>query len=168
MESKAAEELRLREPVLADGKAVHDLIASCPPLDLNSSYNYFLLCSHFSETCVVGERQDRILAFMSAYRLPKAPERLFIWQAAVDASLRGMGMAGRMLEAILARPACSGVEYIETTVSPSNTASRRVFERFAEQRGLGWQEETFLTEEHFGGEGHESEVLFRIGPLNTH
>ena len=166
MEAGTTREVVLREPVLLDGKAVHTLIGHCPPLDLNSSYNYFLLCSHFSETCVIGERDDEILAFMSAYRIPKSPERLFVWQAAVDPSLRGMGMAGRMLEAILARPACAGVTYIETTVSPSNTASRRVFQRFAQKHGVGWHEETLLAEEDFGGESHESEVLFRIGPFN--
>lgn len=168
MESKAVEGLRLREPVLDDGKSVHELIRHCPPLDVNSSYNYFLLCSHFSETCVVGEKDGNILAFLSAYRLPKAPETLFVWQMAVDASLRGLGMAGRLLEEVLARPACEGVRFIETTVSPSNQASRSVFERFAQKRQLGWHEETFLTEEQFGGENHESEVLFRIGPFQTH
>ncbi len=166
MEQKTAEGVLLREPCLADGKAVHTLIRNCPPLDLNSSYLYFLLSSHFSETCVVGERDGEILAFLSAYRLPKQPDRLFIWQVAVDTSLRGLGMAGRMLDAVLSRPASAGVRFLETTVSPSNTASRRVFERFAEKRRLGWHEESFLTEEHFGGEQHESEVLFRIGPLN--
>lgn len=165
MESKAAEGLHLREPRLEDGKAVHELIGRCPPLDLNSSYNYFLLCSHFSETCAVAERNGEIVAFMSAYRIPKAPESLFVWQVAVDASLRGLGMAGQLLEAILARPAATGVRYIETTVSPSNVASKRVFERFAQKRDLGWQEETFLTEAHFGSEAHESEMLFRLGPL---
>lgn len=165
MESKVAEGVQLKEPVLDDGKAVHDLISNSPPLDLNSSYNYFLLCSHFSETCVVGKQDGKLLAFLSAYHLPKSSETLFIWQMAVDASLRGLGMAGRMLEEVLARPACRGIRYIETTVSPSNTASRRVFERYAEKRQLGWHEETFLTEEQFGGEGHESEVLFRIGPF---
>ncbi|WP_303904356.1 diaminobutyrate acetyltransferase [Thiohalomonas denitrificans] len=165
MESKVAEGLQLRKPVLDDGKAVHDLIGNCPPLDLNSTYNYFLLCSHFSETCVVGEQDSSILAFLSAYRLPKSPETLFVWQVAVDGALRGHGMAGRMLEEVLVRPACRGVRYVETTVSPSNIPSRRFFERYAEKRQLGWHEETFLTEEQFGGESHESEVLFRIGPL---
>lgn len=165
MESTVLEGFELSEPVLDDGKAVHDLIGNCPPLDLNSSYNYFLLCSHFSETCVVGKRDGKVLAFLSAYRLPKSPRTLFIWQVAVDGALRGQGMAGRMLEAVLARPACRDVLYLETTVSPSNIASRRVFERYAEKRQLGWHQETFLTEEQFGGEGHESEVLFRIGPF---
>ncbi len=159
--------LTFSPPELTDGKAVHDLIANCPPLDLNTTYNYFLLCSHFAETCVVGRRGDRILSFLSAYRIPGAPERLFIWQAAVDSQLRGQGVAGSMLAELLERPACAGVRYIETTVSPSNRASRRVFERFAEERRLGFADEEFLTASMFGDEQHEAEILYRIGPLDA-
>lgn len=155
----------IRPPKLADGKAVHELIRDNPPLDLNSSYNYFLLCSHFADTCAVGEVDGEIKAFLSGYRIPNAPPSLFVWQVAVDASLRGQGMAGRLIEDVLARPVCDGVTHLETTVSPSNTSSRRVFERFAEKRGAGWHEEVFLSQEMFGGEEHEEEILFRIGPL---
>lgn len=158
--------VRLRQPRLDDGRAVHELVRRCPPLDLNSAYNYYLLCSHFAATCVLAERDGAVLAFLSAYREPQDPERLFVWQVAVDASLRGRGMAGQMLEAILARPACRGVHFVETTVSPSNRSSRRVFERFAAQRHADWHEENFLTEAHFGADAHEAEVLFRIGPLD--
>lgn len=165
-DDKNESDITLRPPRLRDGKAVHDLIANSPPLDVNSTYNYFLLCSHFADTCVVGEVDGKVASFLSAYRIPGAPENLFVWQVVVDAVLRGKGMAGRMLEAVLARPACEGVRFVQTTVSPSNTSSRRVFERFAERRGAQFREEVFLTSEDFGGENHEEEILFRIGPLS--
>lgn len=153
---------------MEDGRAVHDLIRNSPPLDLNSSYNYFLLCSHFADTCVVVELGDQIVGFLSAYRKPKDMETLFVWQVAVDGAMRGQGMAGRMLEHVLARPVCDGVHFIETTVSPSNRASRRVFERFRERRDAQWREEIFISRDLFGNENHEEEVLFRIGPLDNH
>lgn len=167
-QSKAAPtaaEIFLRRPQLADGHVVHALVRRCPPLDLNSSYSYFLLCSHHAETCVVAEQGGELVGFLSAYRLPQAPHTLFIWQVAVDAAARGQGLAGRMLEALLTRPSCAGVQFIETTVAPSNLASRRVFARFAAQRGAAWQEAVFLTRAHFGGEAHEDEIMLRIGPL---
>lgn len=161
----AADGIVLLRPQLEQGKAVHELVQRCPPLDLNSSYSYFLLCSHFADTCVVAEQDGVTVGFLSAYRLPAAPHTLFVWQVAVDASARGRQLAGRMLEEVLRRPACSGVQLIETTVSPSNNASRRVFERFAAAHEAAWYEEMFLTPAHFGAEHHEEEVLFRIGPL---
>ena len=156
----------LRPPLLEDGKAVHELIKRCPPLDVNSSYNYFLLCSHFRDTCVVAEANDQIVGFLSAYLIPSSPDTLFVWQVAVDEAARGVGLAGRMLEHVTERPACTGVRTLETTISPSNLSSRRVFERFAEKHQAKSSEETFLEASHFGAEAHEDERLIRIGPWN--
>lgn len=158
--------LTLRPPVLEDGKAVHELIQRCPPLDVNSSYNYFLLCSHFRDTCVVAEANERIVGFLSAYLIPSRPDTLFVWQVAVDDAVRGQGLAGRMLEQVAARPACAGITTLETTISPSNISSRRVFERFAEKHQAESSEETFLEASHFGAEAHEDERLISIGPWN--
>ncbi len=155
--------LTLRPPVLEDGKAVHELIQRCPPLDVNSSYNYFLLCSHFRETCVVAEANDRIVGFLSAYLIPSQPDTLFIWQVAVDEQARGLGLAGRMLDSLVARPVCADIRALETTISPSNRSSRRVFERFAEKHQTESREGTFLEASHFGAETHEEERLIHIG-----
>jgi L-2,4-diaminobutyric acid acetyltransferase len=156
--------IELRLPNLEDGKAVHELIQRCPPLDVNSSYNYFLLCSHFRDTCVVAEMNDQIAGFLSAYLIPGRAETLFVWQVAVDETARGQGLAGRMLEHVMERPFCAGVNTLETTISPSNLSSRSVFQRYAEKHQAKSSEETFLELSHFGGEAHEEERLIRIGP----
>lgn len=158
--------IELRQPRLTDGQAIHALIARCPPLDLNSSYAYFLLCDHHAATCVVAERAGAIVGFLSAYRPPRNPARLFVWQVAVDTAARGAGVAGRMLDELLARPGCAGVRFVETTVAPGNHASRRLFERLAASRDAPLRESAYLTAEHFGAEAHEDEPLLRIGPLN--
>ncbi|MCW8829611.1 MAG: diaminobutyrate acetyltransferase [Gammaproteobacteria bacterium] len=157
-------EIQLRLPNLEEGKPVHELIQRCPPLDVNSSYNYFLLCSHFRDTCVVAEANDRIVGFLSAYLIPGRAETLFVWQVAVDEAARGHGLAGRMLEHVMARPFCADVHTLETTISPSNLPSRRVFQHYAEKVGAQSSEETFIEVHHFGGEAHEEERLIRIGP----
>ncbi len=149
-------------PELADGKPVHELISRCPPLDVNSSYNYFLLCSHFRQTCVIAERDDHMGGFLSAYLLPEQPDTLFVWQVAVDETMRGTGLAGRMLDELLARPACQKLRRIETTIAPDNVPSRRVFERLAERLGATTEEEAFLEAHHFGSESHDEERLIRI------
>lgn len=158
-------EVTLRKPKLADGKAIHQLIESCPPLDLNSEYNYYLLSSHFAQTCVVVERKERIVGFLSAYLRPDEVETLFIWQVAVDEQVRGQGIAGLMLSSLLARPECKGVRSLETTVGPSNAASRNLFTSFSRSRGFVLVENQFLDADAFT-EGHEPEQLLRIGPLN--
>lgn len=165
MDSNIQPRLILRAPSRADGLAAHRLVGASPPLDLNSAYSYFLLCDHFSDTCVVAEQDGALLGFLSAYRLPQDASRLFVWQMAVASHARGKGLAARMLDALLARPGCAGVRYVEATVNPSNMASRRVFTRLAAACGTGIVEESFLEVADFGGTAHEAEVLLRVGPL---
>ncbi|MDP1536892.1 MAG: diaminobutyrate acetyltransferase [Burkholderiales bacterium] len=160
----ASSNLILREPGIDDGAAVHQLVRACPPLDLNSPYAYLLLCAHHARTCVVAEGPAGIAGFISAYRLPADPEVVFVWQVAVAPVARGQGLALRMLEHLLARPALAGWRRLETTITPCNKASRRVFETLAARLQLRLSESAFFSKEDFADPQHEPEMLIRIGP----
>jgi len=153
----------LRTPKPEDGPALHELIKRCPPLDENSRYCNLLQVSHFNETGIVAEFDDRLIGFVTGYRLPDQPDVLFVWQVGVSPEGRGQGLAGRMLTALLQRH--SDVDYLETTVTPDNDASRSMFEGFAQRQGARLETSVmFDSEEHFDNV-HDSEVLFRIGPF---
>lgn len=157
--------ITLGRPHRADGAAIHRLISACKPLDLNSSYAYLLLCEHFAKTCVIARVASRVVGFVSAYVHPERTDTVFVWQVAVDASMRGTGLASAMLRELLARPALAGCRYLETTVSPSNAASRRLFHALARALGAPQSENLLFAEEDFGGDDHECEMLIRIGPF---
>jgi L-2,4-diaminobutyric acid acetyltransferase len=156
-----------RSPRLEDGADVHRLIRATEPLDVNSLYCYLIICDHYSDTSIVALHGGRVVGFISAYILPKRPDTLFIWQVAVDSAMRRRGLAVRMVEGILGRESAAALRYIETTVSPSNTASSRFFETLASRLGTAIKKETYITESMFGGEHHESETLYRIGPFQA-
>ena len=144
---------------------MYELIEASPPLDLNSRYAYFLWCSHFADTSAVAVADDGTVAgFLSGYCPPTHPDAYFVWQIVVGEKARGQGVAARLIEDVLSRPSCEGVRYLEATVGPSNAPSRALFTRFAEKRGLAFEESEFLAAEMFG-EGHEEEILLRIGPF---
>lgn len=157
--------IALRRPTVAHGAAIHDLVAACKPLDLNSRYAYLLLAAHFAETCVIAEDEGGVVGFVSAYVPPGRDDTLFVWQVAVAAAARGRGVAGAMLRDILARPRASGCTHLETTVSPSNTPSRRLFLALARELGAQVHETPLFASADFGDEDHECEVLIRMGPL---
>jgi L-2,4-diaminobutyric acid acetyltransferase len=71
--SPAPTHVTLRKPDRSDGADLHALIASCPPLDLNSRYAYLLLCEHHADTCVVAELNGRLVGAVTAYFLPACP-----------------------------------------------------------------------------------------------
>lgn len=154
-------DLTFRKPILNDGYAIYQLIKSSPPLDLNSSYLYFLQASHFSDTCIVVEQNGTIIGFLSAYYQPDKPQSLFVWQVAVAESARGRGLAKAMLLALIKnQPSDSTMTELACTISPSNKASQGLFGSFAKTHGLILETSPFINETHFGEENHEAEDLY--------
>ncbi len=128
-------------------------------------YCNLLQCTHFSTTSVVAESGQKLVAAVSGYLVPGREDTLFVWQVAVSEAARGQGLGGRMLSEILARPECSGVTYLETTVTASNEASWALFRGFARRQGAVLEEsDLFESAIHFDGE-KPTEILVRIGPL---
>lgn len=160
-DSNNPNDLSFRKPILTDGHAIYQLIKSSPPLDLNSSYLYFLQASHFADTCIVAEQNGQIIGFLSAYFQPDKPQALFVWQVAVAESQRGRGLAKGLLLALLKnQPNDSAMTEITCTISPSNKASQSLFKSFAKTHGLLLQTAPFINEAHFGEENHEAEDLY--------
>ena len=103
---------------------------------------------------------------VTGYRLPAAPDTLFVWQVAVHPLARGCGLATRMLDALLARPALSDICHVHTTITPSNSASWALFKAWARRRSAACQVAVmFDRDQHLAGQ-HDSEMLLAIGPLS--
>lgn len=155
----------LRRPEAQDGVAIHNLVAACPPLDANSLYLNLLQCTHFADTCILAEHAGAPVGWISGYRLPRDPTTLFVWQVAVQAGMRGTGLARKMLLALLDRPGLAQTRFVRTTVTTDNTASRALFRSVARRSDAPIREESgFEREAHFRGR-HDSERLIVIGPL---
>ena len=160
-----AVKMNYRHPLFEEGLAIYQLIKSCPPLDTNSIYYYYILCRDFSETCVVAEQNHQIMGFLSAYRKPQESDCLFVWQVAVSNEARGQHSATNMLDWLIARTTCENIRTVETTISPTNDASQNLFKRFANKHQAKYQTTPFLNISQFGNKTHEEEILFRIHPL---
>lgn len=159
-------DLLLRQPRIEDGAAIHELIASSPPLDVNSTYAYLLLCHHFRDTCVVAELDGKLVGFISGYIPPAQSDTFFVWQVAVHADARGRGLGVSMLRFLLQSQHSGHIRYLDTTVSPSNQASRAMFARLARDLETDLSEQPLFPQTLFGsGAGHEDEMLLRLGPF---
>lgn len=170
---RALPAVRLRKPSRRDGAAVWGLIRQAGTLDLNSAYCYVMLCDHFRDTCVLAENAaGEAVGFVSAYCIPGRADTLFVWQIAVAASHRGQGLALALLEQLCKQAAeqygAARIRFIETTVSPSNMASRRLMAAFAARNNCGIEEmpgkgyEAGLFPD---GHTHEDEPVLRLGPF---
>lgn len=128
-------------------------------------YCNLLQCTHFAGTSVAADAEGALAGFVSGYLVPSRNDTLFVWQVAVAPEFRGQGLATRMLHELLARPACSRVRYVETTVTDTNVASLSLFNAFANRRKARLASTPYFDKNlHFDGR-HDSERLLRIGPL---
>ncbi len=132
---RASAKVTFRKPTKEDGSEVWKLVADCPPLDRNSMYMNVVQCDHFAPTCIIAEREGRMLGWISGHIPPDSPQTLFIWQVAVHSDARGLGLGKQMLRELLTRDACRQVRQMETTITRSNAASWGLFRSFARDMG---------------------------------
>lgn len=155
----------LRAPTAEDARDVVALVRRVPELDANSPYAYLLLCHHFGATGLVWREAGELRAFVLGYRPPATPDVYFLWQVGVAPESRGQGLAGRSVIALLRRLEPEGVRFLEATVTPSNEASAALFRGVARRLEAPCEERPLFGRELFpAGDGHEEEILFRIGP----
>lgn len=157
-------EITFRKPESKDGPAVWNLIRKSRVLDENSLYCNLLQCDHFRDTCIIAESgADRsILGWISAYLVPDDRDTLFIWQVAVDESVRGRGLAGQMLMELIARPECRHIRRLGTTITADNAASWALFHALARRMGAELSRRPhFRKDDHFQGT-HATEHLVTI------
>jgi L-2,4-diaminobutyric acid acetyltransferase len=165
----AQADLQIDRPSVADGAALWRIARDSKVLDLNSSYAYLLWCRDFAATSAVArDASGAAVGFVTGYVRPDRPGTLLIWQVAVDDAYRGRGLAAALLDGLVARTVTErAVTTLETTISPDNLPSQRLFTSFAERHGAPLERETLFGAGLFPDGPHEPEVLYRIGPLSA-
>ncbi|REK85859.1 diaminobutyrate acetyltransferase [Streptomyces inhibens] len=161
------EGFKLDTPRVEDGAAIWRIARDSKALDLNSSYSYLLWCRDFAASSVVArDAEGEPAAFVTGYIRPERPETLVVWQVAVDEAHRGRGLAAALLDGLTTRAMDElGIRFVETTVTPDNTASNRLFASFAERHSVPVKREVLFDAGLFPEQGHEPEVLHLIGPF---
>jgi L-2,4-diaminobutyric acid acetyltransferase len=164
MKDETKLDFNIRNTVKSDGLAVYLIAEKCPSLDLNSRYCYLLLCTQFDKYCLVAEESNKIIGFVSAYPHPHFTDTLFVWQIGVDPDFHSRGIGTALLAHLIPPAVKSGLIYLETTITPSNTASRALFGKLTKAYNTDCKESNYFPASLLG-EGHEDEKLLRIGPF---
>ncbi|WP_141779139.1 diaminobutyrate acetyltransferase [Nocardioides albertanoniae] len=161
---ESATRVDFRSPNLEDGQHLWRMAREARVLDVNTSYAYLLWARDFAETSIIATIDDDPGGFVTGYRRPDDPETLMIWQVAVGDQYRGQGLASRMLDDLVDRSSDAPVRHLETTITADNSASIALFTSFANARKAPI-ERTPLFEAEMFPDGHDAELLFRIGPF---
>src|SRR5690606_38042817 len=164
--NRAAPNCVYRQPNVQDGKAIWQMVVDSGKLDINSAYCYIMTCEYFADTCVVAEVDGTIVGLVTGYYPPGKPETLFVWQIAVAENYRGQRIGEALLHSLLSSPSGKRAIYIETTISPSNQASLRLFDKLAVKLGSSSVTTQGFSASLFPNGVHEDENLIRIGPIS--
>ena len=160
---KGSLKFKIRNVKVEDIKEVYKLLVENRPyVGLNSRYTYFLLARDFSNTCVVAEHNGKIIGFSSGYVSPSRSNTFFNWETVVHKEYRGNNLQKQML---LQQLRNSKVKYFEGTVNPSNKVSENNFVELAKLLNAEFVKKVLFNEEDFENDGHETEILCRIGPI---
>ncbi|WP_330350185.1 diaminobutyrate acetyltransferase [Streptomyces sp. NBC_00582] len=164
----AQADLLIDRPSVTDGAVLWRIAKESGSLDLNSSYSYLLWCRDFAGTSAVARTDDgEPVGFVTGYVRPADPRTLLVWQVAVDAAYRGRGLAAALLDGLTARLAAERpITAVETTITPGNTASERLFTSYAARHGARVSRRVLFGTGLFPDGPHDPEVLYRIGPLS--
>lgn len=156
--------ITLIKPVKNHFNDVFNLVLDSKVLDVNSEYLYLLQTIHFPDTCSVALDNEKVVGFVSGYIIPNEKNKLFIWQVAVDSNYRGQNIALKLIDFIIKNNENS-IEFVNTTVSPSNNSSIRVFQKLANSYNCPINHiDCFKANDFINS--HEDEVLYEIGPIN--
>lgn len=162
---QTGDSLLIRCAGINDAVKIWQLVKGTGVLDLNSAYCYLLLCTHFSDTCLVAESNNKLAGFVSAYKIPGNETTLFIWQTGVANQFRGQGIAKKLLLELINSSKCKYVNKIEATISPSNIASMALFKSLAREFGTKLIVQDHFSSSLFPNQQHEKENLVSIGPF---
>ena len=155
----------IRHTNLVDGQNIWRLVKETGVLDPNSVYCYLLLCEHFNKTCLVAEKDGKLIGFVTAYILPNDNNTLFIWQIGTATEARGRGIAKKLILELLSSKECKNINTLRATISPSNTASMALFKAIGRQLKTHIDEREYFSAALFPDMQHEKENLVTVGPF---
>ena len=105
-----------------------------------------------------------VLAFTSSgYIPPSRCDTFFNWEIVVHKGFQGHGLQKRLL---LHQIRATNALYFEATVNPSNEVAETNFRELAKLLKTNCETKILFSEEDFENDGHEAEIILRIGPIS--
>lgn len=143
---------------LQDGdiKAVREILAQGEPFVASyQNYIYWMLGRNFPSTCLVAEKNGRILGYIGAL-LSAEKQTVFVWQIAVKSDERGRQIGRRLLENVVIAAKNMGITQLEIGINDENIICRCMVEKLVQDL-----ESTITEKEKYKGEGF-CERVYRI------
>ena len=158
--------VRIREPRLSEGEDIWEMVREAEDLPRRGHRLLPALVQSFASHSLVATHEGRVLGFVGGYRPRPNASSVVIWQISVAPMARRQGLATALLQALVRRQACAGVEYVEAAIPASSIAGRRLFERFARDVDAAVEVVPSGVLPRLSSEPPEPDEIVRVGPIH--
>jgi len=160
-------EITVRPLRKSDIPKVRSLIKNHLDLEENWTYKgdpwyYWTLSNMFSETCLVAEKEEKIVGFVAAYKNQSTEKDIFIEDIIVDHKVRRTGLGTKMISTLIQKAANKNCKSIWGTIDPTNKISIDFF------KACGFENKTeeFSPKIDFNGNGKIGKINEEVTFLN--
>ncbi|WP_269915540.1 hypothetical protein [Acinetobacter sp. HY1485] len=154
---------RLAKP--SDAPEIYNIVLNTPGIDNNSLYFYTIWLKEFSASNVVATRNDKIVAFLTAFRKPSDSRTLFLWQLAA-VPRHGIADLGYKLSEFLIELELKNTKLkcIEATIDIDNQSIFYVLKKITNKYNGKLTKHEFLSQEYLSSntETHHEETLIKV------
>ena len=126
----------VRNCTVKDIDKIRQFVNLCKPLTLHTPYTYYVLFTHFSDSCLVIEENNSIRGYISGIKSVSLKDTFFIWQIGVEKESRGKGCAYILIEKIMQIARKQGCTKVQFTIEPDNDKSFNTFNNFAKKNNI--------------------------------
>ncbi|GEM_PF-3598627 len=153
-----------RKASVEDAKEIHTIVKNTPGIDDNSLYYYSLWLKEFDQSNVVATQNNKIIAFLTAFRKPKDPETLFLWQLAAIPRHGVPDLGVRLAYHLIDYEIDNNLSGVEATIDLNNKSILYVMKKIEKKYNGKMLMEEYLSEDFLSGndEHHHSETLLKI------
>jgi L-2,4-diaminobutyric acid acetyltransferase len=156
--------VKFQSPDLSHAAQIASLVRESPRLDSNSDYYYAIWCTDFAHNSAVALRGNEVVAFITGYRRPTAPDTYFLWQTATRARHGIPNLGVNLIHFASEREIANGARAIEASVDAENTPIIMLMKTLCRRLGGTIKTGVLVPSELLsaGEAEHHDEVLYRI------
>lgn len=119
---------RIRAAREGDLCSIRCIVDAIRDLDKHTTYTYWVARKMFPELFLVADIKEQVVGFTFGVQ---KNDCVFLWQVGVLENFRHHGIASRLIHEFINQAKQRGAVEMLVTISPSNRASKRVFESVA-------------------------------------
>jgi L-2,4-diaminobutyric acid acetyltransferase len=157
-------DISFQSPTLAHVKEITRLVDGTDHLDRNSDYAYALWCTDFAANSAVAIRDDKVIAFLTGYRRPTAPDTYFLWQTAAEPRHGVPNLGLKLILYAVDREIGKGARAVEASVDETNTSIVILMKSLKRRLGGELFKSVLFSSEMLSTDKdeHHDEILYRV------